>query len=219
MSLDTGNHFREEPFAKGSDFDRFLTQHGQTSSVGWTCLFREGLRFWSFFGPVKLNAPLKSTQRPPWSLIGAIPSRALFGNISSHFGGYVEPCRGYVTKTDQDLSPSRRAQIFGVFLPENRFQRLHGTTYREVPKMEAKMQETTWFSHTWGVFWQGPNQEEIYNWNGSLSLSYAVAGQWKVWCMLWELIRASSNKLKLTNSNWIQSSKFKFKVVFELEKG
>ena len=127
MSLDTGNHFREEPFAKGSDFDRFLTQHGQTSSVGWTCLFREGLRFWSFFGPVKLNAPLKSTQRPPWSLIGAIPSRALFGNISSHFGGYVEPCRGYVTKTDQDLSPSRRAQIFGVFLPENRFQRPHGT--------------------------------------------------------------------------------------------
>ena len=51
MSLDTGNHFREEPFAKGSDFDRFLTQHGQTSSVGWTCLFREGLRFLAFFFP------------------------------------------------------------------------------------------------------------------------------------------------------------------------
>ena len=56
--------------------------------------------------------------------MGAESYRTLFGNISSHFGGYVEPCRGYVgSKTDQNLTPSRGAQIFSVFLPENRFQR------------------------------------------------------------------------------------------------
>ena len=56
------------------------------------------------------------------------PEKSMEAWWGPYRGGYVEPCRGYVgSKADQNLSPSRRAQIFGVFLPENRFQRPHGT--------------------------------------------------------------------------------------------
>ena len=90
----------------------------QTSSVG--LIFSRRAQILIGFWPSKTLKEHPETSMEAWWG----PYRALFGNISSHFGGYVEPCRGYVgSKNDQDLSPSRMAQIFGVFLPENRFQR------------------------------------------------------------------------------------------------
>jgi len=66
--------------------------------------------------PTWLNiAPKMARDIPKKGLVW--PPSGFHGGLCLRFEGFAGP------KIDQNLSPTRRAQIFGIFLPENGFQR------------------------------------------------------------------------------------------------
>ena len=109
----------------------FCTSFFEVTGFSGNIFFCEGLNWLDLFFSRRAQIligfwPNKTLKKHPETSMEAWwePHRALFGNISSHFGGYVEPCRGYVgSKTDQNLSLCEGLRFLALLLPENRLHK------------------------------------------------------------------------------------------------